>query len=235
MSRKYVIAPGEYYHIYNRGVDKRIIFKNSSDYHRFILLLYFCNSSNPVDLEKIFREGRTFPDMFNTEREKPLVSIGAWCLMPNHFHLLLKETSDMGIVKFMQKITTGYSMYFNKKYTRSGTLFQGKFKSEHATNDNYLKYLFSYIHLNPIKLIEGESKWKEVGIHDQSAAVKFLEKYEYSSFNSYTRNNSTYRNILKKDEFPIYFDNPIDHLEELSEWLNYQDPTGFGKVEPSQN
>lgn len=233
MNRKHIFSINEFYHVYNRGVDKRIIFQDTSDYHRFILLLYFCNSNKPVDSREILTEGRTFGDLFYIDIGEPLVAVGAWCLMPNHFHVLIKELTQNGITKFIQKVTTGYSMYFNKKYKRNGTLFQGKFKSEHATDDNYLKYLFSYIHLNPIKLLKGESKWKEEGIQNLDSALKFLETYQYSSLSSYMKDNSIYQNILQKDEFPLYFSNQMSHFAEIAEWLNYQDPINSTKVRPS--
>ncbi len=223
MNRKHVFIEGEYYHLYNRGVDKRRTFIDVHDYHRFMLLLYFCNSVEPANLQKVFREGSTFTrftDIFKLPKGEPLVAIGAWCLMPNHFHLLVKEISENGITKFMQKITTGYTMYFNQKYERSGSLFQGRFKSEHSDNDNYLKYLFSYIHLNPVKLIAGESKWKDVGIKNRDKAKKFLEKYEYSSFNNYTGNHS-YEKIISKEEFPRYFADTKEFMEEMLEWLTF--------------
>lgn len=222
MNRKHIFAPNEYYHIYNRGVDKRITFLDAHDYHRFMLLLYFCNTIEPVDMQKVFREGSTFTefsDIFKFPKGKPLVAIGAWCLMPNHFHLLIKELSKNGIIKFMQKLTTGYSMYFNQKYNRTGSLFQGKFKSEHAKEDRYLKYLFSYIHLNPIKLISGESKWKENGLKDLQKAKKFLGTYEYSSLNNYIKNKHRYENIINKKEFPQYFLDINESIKEITEWL----------------
>lgn len=228
-------APNEYYHIYNRGVDKRIVFKDVHDYHRFMLLLYFCNSSERVDLQKIFREGSTFTsftEIFDLPKGKPLVAIGAWCLMPNHFHLIMKEISGKGIIKFMQKLTTGYAMYFNKKYERGGSLFQGKFKSEHASEDSYLKYLFSYIHLNPVKLIPGESKWKEVGIKNLDKAKNFLAKYEYSNFNNYANNKYKYEKIIDKKGFPEYFPDIQDLIKEITEWLSCKEHV---EVRPSQS
>src|SRR3989338_5483185 len=100
--------------------------------------------------------------------------------MPNHFHLLLKEIEMGGISQFMGKLSTAYSMYFNKKYERTGSLFEGRFKSSRIANDNYLHYLFAYIHLNPIKLIE--PMWKEKGINDFARAKEFLGRYNYSSY-----------------------------------------------------
>jgi putative transposase len=220
MNRKHVISIGEFYHVYNRGVEKRIIFNNKKDYVRFVELLYICNSKNPVDMRNFSRKGETFASIFETEKED-LVSIGAWCLMPNHFHLLLKETSENGISKFMQKLTTAYTMYFNKKYNRTGSLFQGVFKTEHVKEDRYLKYLFSYIHLNPVKLIPEEKQWKEVGIKNINKVEKFLQEYEYSSFIDYINKKREYIKIINKEEFPEYFLKTKEAIEEIQDWLNF--------------
>src|SRR3989344_3214113 len=145
--RKVPFAPGEYYHIYNRGNSKQTIFHDKADYDRFLKLLFLSNGEENFKVQFIGK------NIYEFNRGKELVHVGAYCLMPNHFHLLLTQAQDGGISKFIQKLSTGYSMYYNKKYERSGTLFEGKFKSQHAGEDNYMKYLFSYIHLNPIKLI----------------------------------------------------------------------------------
>jgi len=223
MLRKDPFAIGEYYHLYNRGTDRRTIFLDIHDYHRFIILLYLCNTDKAVNLESQFRKGRSFTELFDLKRGAPLVSIGAWCLMPNHFHLLVKEIVPGGITKFMRKINTGYSMYFNKKQDRIGNLFQGRFKSENLYTDEYLKYIFSYIHLNPIKLINGESEWKEIGIKDKVNAKNFLLKYEYSSLGSYLNENNLYQKIISKKDFPEYFPNKESVWGEILEWLSFND------------
>ncbi|MEI6528476.1 MAG: transposase, partial [bacterium] len=149
--RSIKFAPGEYYHIYNRGVDKREILLDSLDYERFMLLLAATNNKEVFhisNIKKSLKENYAGLKTCLEFRNDTLVDIGAWCLMPNHFHLLVKEKENGGIVKFMQRLQTGYTMYFNKKNERSGSLFQGTFKAEHLAGDNYLKYLFSYIHLN---------------------------------------------------------------------------------------
>lgn len=229
MNRKHIFSNGEYYHVYNRGTEKREIFLNYKDYQRFMSLLYLSNSVTPVNIENLSRKGRTFTEFFLEEKGERLVSIGAWCLMPNHFHILLKEESDNGIVKFMQKLSTGYSLYFNKKYNRTGSLFQGKFKSQHANEDRYLKYLFSYIHLNPVKLIPEETKWKEIGIQNIDKTKIFLDDYRYSSFVDYTKNEKRYcEPIISKESFPEYFLNTDEAIKEVEDWLS------FVKVEPLQ-
>ena len=147
--RKVSFALGEFYHLYNRGNSKQIIFHDEQDYKRFVGLLYVCNQEENFKSDNLGKN----TDLLLIEVGKKLVSIGAWVLMPNHFHILATENIDYGISKFMQKLSTAYSMYYNKKYNRTGSLFEGKFKAQHLNKDSYLKYIFSYIHLNPIKLI----------------------------------------------------------------------------------
>lgn len=220
MNRTHDFTIGEYYHLYNRGTDKREIFLDVHDYHRFIMLLYLCNSNSPVDVQKLIREGRSFTEILKIERGEPLVAIGLWSLMPNHFHILVKEVTEGGITALMRKVLTGYSMYFNKKYNRSGNLFQGKFKSQHVPDDRYFQYLFSYVHLNPIKLLYGESDWKEVGIKDIDRAKKFLQQYKYSSLNDYIASETPYKKLLSKEYFPHYFQTSELAWSELLNWLS---------------
>lgn len=214
-SRKVAFAHGEYYHLYNRGNSKQTIFHDTEDYQRFINLLYLSNSN--VNF-KIHFSPR---DIFEAKRGEPLVAIGAYCLMPNHFHLLVTQMVDGGTSKFMQKVTTGYSMYYNKKYQRTGTLFEGKFKSVHANNDRYLKYLFSYIHLNPIKLID--SQWKKQGIKSQSKAKNFLLGYEFSSYKDYFGIDRRQKAILTTKYFPEYFPSVKSFTTEIFDWLEYKE------------
>ena len=213
--RKVVFVPGEYYHIYNRGNSKQVIFHDKQDYNRFLALLYAVNSKQNI----IFR--LVFNDMYKLDRGERFVSIGGYCLMPNHFHLLLTETEDGSISKFMQKLTTAYSMYYNEKYARTGSLFEGKFKSEHADNDRYLKYLFSYIHLNPVKMID--KNWKTDGIKNKQKVLEFLRNYQYSSYLDYLGINRFENAILNREAFPDYFPNKNEFTKEIFEWLSFND------------
>lgn len=220
MSERLVrLAPDEYYHIYNRGNSKQVIFKNNSDYLRFTQLLYLSNGTKSFKV----RDFRS-QDPYEVDMGDKLIAIGAYCLMPNHFHILARPLVEGGMTTFMKKLGTGYSGYFNKKYNRTGILFEGRYKSQHADSDEYLKYLFSYIHLNPVKLIQ--SDWKEQGIKDKAGAIEFLKKYHWSSYSDliYTGPSCVKRKqavILGPSHFPEYFtpNNTLD--EELSEWLEY--------------
>jgi len=215
MERKISFSEGEYYHIYNRGVNKNDIFGDIHDREHFVRLLFVSNSNRAVR----FSEIKSLP-FSSINRNEPLVSIGAYCLMPNHFHVLIKEINEGGISRFMAKLTTGYSMYFNKLHGRVGPLFQSRFKASHVNNDNYLKYLFAYIHLNPVKLIEPE--WKEKGIIDKNFAENYLKKYRYSSYEDYTGIEREENMILTKEVFPDYFDSTHDFKDFITDWLTYK-------------
>lgn len=210
---------GEYYHIYNRGNDKRVIFMETHDYLRFMALLYVCNSTDSVNISDHLRKGLTFSEIFDLDRENTLVEIGAYCLMPNHFHLLIREKSEDGISKFMQKLTTGYSMYFNKKNNRTGALFETKFKAKHVGRDEYLKYLFAYIHLNPVKIIDPQ--WKQNGISNRTMAKEYLSKYLYSSYQEYLGVLRKEWKILNRPAFPEYFTDPHDFEGFIEDWINF--------------
>jgi putative transposase len=171
------------YHVYNRGTEKRKIFLEEKDYFRFIHDLYEFNDVNAVlNLGKRFEWYRGSTSIHRGPREL-LVEIIAFCLMPNHFHLILRQLKEGGIVKFMQKLGTGYTMYFNQKNQRTGALFQGKFKAILVDKDEYFLPLVNYIHLNPVELIE--PNWKEEGIKAWGKVNEFLGNYRWSSYPDY--------------------------------------------------
>ncbi len=211
--RKIKFSIDEFYHIYNRGNNKSIIFSSDVDYKRFQRLLYICNSKKPVIFKTI--QGLALDKI---ERGETIVDIGVYCLMPNHFHLLLHEKVEGGISIFLGKISTAYSMYRNKKYERTGKLFEGAFRAEHVDNDDYLKYLFAYIHLNPIKIID--PKWKENGIKDLKAAKSYLLEYNYSSYLDYMGMEREEGGIINKNVFPEYFEDFKEFDRFINEWLS---------------
>lgn len=220
MRRKVDLSIGEYYHIYNRGTDKRTIFLDPHDHNRFKALLYACNGIIPVDISKHFRKGRSFVELFELDRGETLVDIIAYCLMPNHFHLLVRERIEGGIQKFMAKLSTGYSMYFNSKNDRSGALFESRFKAKHVDSDEYLKYLFAYIHLNPVKLID--PLWKEDGIKDRVAAQGYLRNYHNSSYLDWQGSKRIESKILNPKASPEYFLTSKDFDDFVNDWLTFK-------------
>lgn len=149
------------YHIYNRGTEKRSIFMDAADRPRFLYNLQEFNDENPA-------LNWQYKGISEVRPQKRVVDILAYCLMPNHYHLMLRQIRDNGITSFMRKIGTGYTMYFNKKYGRSGALFQGKFKSVLVDRDEYLRYLPHYIHMNP----------REIGVTN-------LQTYQWSSCSAF--------------------------------------------------
>jgi putative transposase len=216
--RSVPFVPGEFFHIYNRGTDKRTIFFDYADHHRFLELLYLCNSEKQINVRDV---KSSHESVFDFERDEMLVSIGAYCLMPNHFHLLLTPQTDGAISKYMNKVSTGYSMYFNKRYMRTGALFQGKFKAEHADTDEYLKYLYAYIHLNPVKLID--STWREEGVKDAAKSFDFTASFQYSSLPDYLGQKREENKIIDPKPFPEYFLTQDDIKKEIFEWLTYNE------------
>lgn len=180
---------------------------DKKDYEHFLFLMYVCNTTKNIELRNIkndFDQGET------------IINIGAYCLMPNHFHILVQEKIEGGISKYMLKLMTSYSMYFNKKYSRTGKLYEGVFKSIHAKKDNYLKYLYSYIHLNPAKIIDKNWKNKD-GERKPKDLLNYVFIYPYSSLKEYLNNN--YK-IISPSAFPNYFKKPNDHKKELFDWIN---------------
>ena len=149
--RKHKFVIGEYYHIYNRGVDKRETIIDQYDLRRFLESMEEFNTIEPIGsiYELSFIKNKLGTP---TTKSKKLVLIIAYCVNPNHFHFLITPLIEKGIEKFMQKIG-GYTRYFNEKYKRNGTLFQGKFKSKHIADNRYLLHLSAYINMNNRNLL----------------------------------------------------------------------------------
>lgn len=206
MYRKTPFAVGEHYHIYSRGVEKRKIFLNTKDYNRFMALLYIMNQDISFRMDNFLQMHKnSLQEIFKEEREKTLVSILSYCLMPNHFHLILHENTEGGISKFMGKLLTAYSMYFNTKYERSGPLFTHPFRSEHINNESQYMYIFSYVHLNPISIID--KQWKEDGVKNKKEAEEFIEKYLFSSYQDFLSAGKAESVIIDFSLIPEYIKN----------------------------
>jgi len=163
-NRTIPFAPGEMYHLFTRGVEKRNVFLDNHDRERFISLLTHCLSVEALPsfsfMQRLGRKSET------PKEGRGLVDILCYCLMENHFHLLLKENIDGGISTYIHRLLTSYSRYFNVKYKRSGSLFVHPFKSVHIEDDNQLLHESRYIHLNPYVARMGKSisgyKWSSI-------------------------------------------------------------------------
>jgi putative transposase len=191
---------GNYYHIYNRGTEKRSIFLNKKDYERFMRAMFLFQWGNNV--RNIFRlsakleqPGRLLNILQDVQEQltgERLVRIICFCLMPNHFHLLIEECAEGGVSKYMSRLGNSYTKYFNIKYERRGYLFGSAYHSVLIDENNYLLYLSRYIHRNPKEIIKGRGK---------------LADYLWSSFYDYVIQNRwgilLEQNILK-DQFDTH-------------------------------
>ena len=214
--RKVKFIPGKIYHIYNRGVDKRQIFMEDADRWRCLQGLCLFNDEKSASnilwqIEK--NKGKVslkiLKDYIIKEGRKPIVRILAYCLMPNHYHLLVEELQEGGITKFMHKLGSGYTCYFNKKYQRSGSLFEGPFGAVLVENEIQLQYLLIYINvINPGQLIE--PKLKEEGIRDIEAVIKAADECPWTTHQEYSGKRGSI--IIDKGVLGEIFPNPEYYL-----------------------
>lgn len=220
---------GEIYHIVVRAIDPIELFRDKRDYFRMIYSLFVFNDENPTS--SVFRKRNVPRSNLGTEislaimksgekkKRKVLVEILAFCLMPNHIHLLVRQVRNGGISKFMQKLGTGYAMYYNKKYERQGHLFQGRYRIVHVKTQEQLKTLFVYIHTNPVSLIVPH--WREKGIEDLKKVIKFLEDYKWSSYPDYLGKKNF--SFLTRREFLTKVMSGIDGCQEsVNDWLEFK-------------
>ncbi len=201
--RKTQFAEGEYYHVYNRGVDKRSIFNDQEDVERFLQCMEEFNVTEPIGslYENSFRRdqlGGRASKLIADEEDALLVEFIAYCLNPNHYHFVLKQIAERGIEKIMHKMGTGHTMFFNNKYERSGSLFQGRFKAIHIDSNEYLLHVSAYVNLNDRahqlggetpKLVRSRSSWGEYtdaktnGICEKEIVLgQFRNRDEYKEF-----------------------------------------------------
>lgn len=197
----------EWYHCYNRGVDKRKVFLEKRDYERLLLLMYLGKRPKPIQL---FNENKTrlktiLKETTEVTWKSDIVEIGAYALMPTHFHFVLKEIQEGGIALFMQKVFTGYTLYFNRKNKRTGALFAGTFKSKHIADDEYLKHLISYVHLNPVELFEPGWKENRGGV---LKITKRLREYPYSSLSEFLGTDRPHKVLLGHSIFQLFDETP---------------------------
>ena len=212
--RNALIKNMEFYHVLNRGVDKRIIFLDKQDYLRFTHNLFeFNNDKRITNNSCLFRKENI--DLRGRYRKR-LVNIHAFCLMPNHYHLLLESKEEGGISKFMMKLNVGYAKYFNKKYKRSGTFFESRYKSILVEKEAHFVYLPYYIHFNPLDLKFPE--WRDNKLRDYKKAVDFLNTYHWSSHLDYSgkRNFSL---LIQKDFLSDFFGKSKGYKKDVREYL----------------
>jgi len=192
MSKRDSFILGEWYHCYNRGIENRTVFEDSQEYRRFLELLYLANDEFPLRRNDIGI--RKFEEVLNIPRGKRLVTVGAFCLMPDHFDLVLKEVSEGGITTFMRKMGTAYTLYFNARHKRMGNLFLKPFQSRQVPTDRSLEHLINYVHCNPAVLSEPE--WKANHVVDPQFLEEQLTAYPYSSLGAHMGASTPTRAIV---------------------------------------
>ena len=206
MDRGFKFATGEYYHIFNRAVEKKAIFLDESDYKHFQVLLYLANGSAPITFKRVRKQP------LDHDRGEMCVSVVCYGLMQNHFHIIARENKEGSISKFMGKLSTSYSMYFNTKYERSGPLFCHPFRARHISGEDYFRYVVSYVHLNPLDVIFPKSSRQRF---DLKQAEEFLDSYWYSSYQDYFHSRRLESKIINKEALPI----EISDLETVEQML----------------
>jgi putative transposase len=208
----------EIYHVLNRGVDKRKIFLDEEDYLRFIHDLYEFNNEEPVTtagyyFNKYLDVGR--PNI-EKKRRKRIVDLLAFCLMPNHYHLLLIPKKPEYLTLFMKKLNGGYAKYFNEKYQRTGTLFERRFKRILIEKEEHFTHIPYYIHCNPLDLEYPE--WRNREIKNPQEAIKFLEKYRWSSHLDYL-GIKNFPSVTQREFLLNVFGGEKGYKEAIENWL----------------
>lgn len=207
----------EFYHVYNRGVDKRITFSSYVEYQRFYESLYLFNDKNyerklGATLDRMVLLAGS--DVFSYDRD-PLVSVVAFKMMNNHYHLLLREEQEEGTSKFMHKLGTGYTHFFNRNHERSGSLFEGPFEAVHIQSDAQLEHVIRYLHFNEFD--QHGIPWREGEVENWERALAILDADQHSSHGVYCG---------REQELPVVnlelahsiFPNPEEYREFLRSW-----------------
>lgn len=198
----YRITPfvnGEFYHLYTRGVEKQNTFSDRRDYSHFVEALFYYHIQDPKPKFSTHRRTKVFP----IDYSKKIVDIICYCLMPNHFHLLVKQLQNGGISELMRKLILSSTKYRNTKYNHQGSLFQVPFKSVHIESEEQLIHVSRYIHLNPLV----------------SLLTKDLKLYHWSSYLEYIgmRDNLA----VKKEEILQFFKSPKDYEKFVLDQADY--------------
>ena len=198
----------EYYHIFNRGVAFQPTYLAKRDYEKFLQCISYYRFNNlPSRLSKLLLLAKDEREKILQDLEKrndKVIEINAFCLMPNHFHLLLKQVRDGGISKFMRQFSDSYTRYFNVKYKRVGPVFQGAFKAVHVDTDEQLIHLSRYIHLNPLVSFVVKEKY-------------FID-YPWSSLKNYLNGNS---NMVNTRTVLTHFKSVKEYLEFIMDQADY--------------
>lgn len=220
MAIRPIIQTGEIYHVYNRGVEKRDVFCERVDYIRFIHDLFeFNDTRSALQFDRRYQpEDNVGSRTSNIRRGERLVEILCFCLMNNHYHMLVRPIVDDGLTIFMRKLGTGYTNAFNAKNERVGPLFQGKYKVKHVDREEYLRHLVCYIHLNPLKFCRVLYKNKKI---DFDKTWNKLNKYRWSSHLDYLGEDN-FGSVIEKKFILELFGSSASYSEFVRDWIKYE-------------
>jgi len=216
--RKTEFANEEYYHIFNRGVDKRDVFLDARDYQRFLLSMDLLNDERNGlmlewrDIKRVNPRAELLEFQELGSRRNPFVELVAYCLNPNHYHFILRQLRDDGIKLFMHKLGTSYTNYFNVRNKRSGALFQGKFKAAHIDSNEYLLYLSAYVNEN--NFIHGYNKR---GVWPYSSLPDYLGKRDGKLVNK----DIILGQFKSMDEYREFLKDSALYMKEKKEMAKY--------------
>lgn len=221
--RKVPLVTGEYYHVYNRGVDRRCTFEDGVDYGKLYQSLYLFNDANYRNTghEQYFNETLLAAHEVLQDERNPYVSVLSYCLMPNHFHLMLLQRQDGGISKFLHKLGIAYTQHFNKRYDRTGSLFKSTFKVVHVENDAQLLHLPRYVHCNALDLTA--LNWREGQVKDWGVAQSFLDSFPWSSHRVYMGDKQELP-VIDLAEARKIFPDVASYTSFLKEWATRELP-----------
>ena len=195
--RRVALAIGEWFHCYTRTIDHSRPFAEEENVQRFLETLYLANQSAPMPVMPELHRKYSHNEILALDRKPPLVAIGAYCIMPTHYHLLAQPVVENGLSEFMHKVGTGFTRFYNDQHERAGNLFIKPFRSKHISSEGYFGRVASYIHLNPVELFEPE--WKRGRIGTLSKVKSRLLAYPHSSLPEYEGVRRPQGNILDRD------------------------------------
>ncbi len=219
--RKIPLVSGYYYHIYNRGIDKSTIYYSHRDYKRFMHTLWYYRYSNLTCSYRRFSSELTIEDRNALTKDlistnKKMVDVITYCLMPNHYHIIVKQLVDGGVSKYIGNVQNSYARYFNTRRNRDGSVFSSRFKNKLIETDESLKHLIRYVLLNPYSSAYINSK-EEIFTYKYSSVVEIVKPQTHSvqlternviselfhSTNSFTQfvfDNADYQRKLEKSK-----------------------------------
>jgi len=214
------LVTDQIYHVLNRGISFQPTFNSKRDFDRAIeVMKYYQNRETPIRYSKFMLlssevRQRILADL--SKRKDFLVEVIAYCLMPNHFHFILKQLVENGISNFMAHFADSYTRYFNVKSERNGPLFQGRFKAVLVNEEKYFDYLPYYIHFNPLDLIE--PSWREGKIKNYQKAINFLNSYRWSSYLDYI-GKKNFPSVTQREFLLDIFGGEENYRSSIKKWL----------------